>query len=500
VNGRPAIRGGLRLDGHKSRPLTRPILAVPAPRTAILALDQGSGEPSQPLLDPGATVRAGTRVASGCGASADLHAPISGRLREYATLPTANGPGRCLVIEGDDRDEPDPALAAIEWRALDADALLERLAGGGVAGLGGAAFPAAGKLALARAAGVEWLILNGAECEPWICCDDALMRERAADVVLGAQVMLAACGAARATIAVEDDKPEALAALAAALAATPDAPIEIRALPAIFPLGAEGQLIAAVTGREVPHDGLPPRVGVVCQNVGTAAAVADLVSRGTPCISRIVTVSGSGVQAPANVQARIGTPIAELIAACGGYSPERSPERLVAGGSLTGRPLASDSVPVTKGLNCVIVAAAGDLPPRAAEMPCIRCGDCAAVCPVALLPQQLHRAAQAGDAAGLARFGLADCIECGCCDYVCPSAIPLTARFRAARERSRLHEQERHRALEARERYERHRARLARRAEEERSAFEQARRLARGDGTTSGPGQDSGRSRDPDRD
>jgi len=496
VIGRPAMRGGLRLDGHKSRPLARPVHAAPAPRTAILALDQGSGEQSEPLLLPGATVRVGTRVAAGRAASADLHAPISGRLREYATLPTPNGPGRCLVIDSDGRDERDASLAAIDWRALDGHALLERIAAGGIAGLGGAAYPTAGKLASALAAGVDWLVVNGAECEPWICCDDALMRERAADVVLGAQVMLAACGAGRATIAVEDDKPQALAALAAALAAAPDPRIEIRALPAVFPLGAEVPLIAAVTGREVPHDGLPPEVGVVCQNVGTAAAVAQLVSVGTPCISRVVTITGSGVRSPANVEARIGTPVAELVAACGGYSATPGPERLVAGGSLTGRALASDSVAVTKGLNCVIVAAAGDLPARPAEMPCIRCGDCATVCPVALLPQQLHRAAQAGDAAGLARHGLADCIECGCCDYVCPSAIPLTARFRAARERSRVHEQERRRALEARGRYERHRARLARQSEDERRAFEEARRLARGEGAPGEAARGAGGDRD----
>ena len=480
------MRGGLRLEGHKSAPLARPVLVAPAPRTAVLALGQGSGEPAEPLLGPGAPVGIGTRVAAGRGAAADLHAPVSGRVRGIEVLPTPGGPGRCLVIDSDGRGERDPALAPLPWAGLEPAALLDALAAGGIAGLGGAAFPAAGKLALAREAGAEWLLVNGAECEPWICCDDALMRERAADVVLGTQVMLAACGAGRATIAVEDDKPEAIAALEAALASAQDPRLEVRVLPAVFPLGAEGLLIAAVTGREVPQQGLPPQVGVVCQNVGTAAAVARLVTGGLPCVSRIVTVTGSGVHRPANVAARLGTPVAELVEACGGYTHAPPPVRLVAGGSLTGQALPTDAVPVTKGLNCVIAATAADLPARAAEMPCIRCGDCAAVCPVSLLPQQLHRAAQAGDAAGLARYGLADCIECGCCDYVCPSAIPLTARFRAARERQRLHEQERRRALEARARYERHRTRLEAQAEQERRAFEEARRRARG--SDPGPG------------
>jgi electron transport complex protein RnfC len=493
------MRGGLRLEGHKRHPFEQPLLVAPAPRRAILALDQGSGGPSEPVVVPGDAVRVGTRVAAGRGAAADLHAPVSGRVRELAMWPTLRGTGRCLVIDNDGHDTRDPALVPLDWRGLEGPALLAQLAAGGIAGLGGAAFPAADKLALAREAGVDWLVLNGAECEPWICCDDALMRERAADVVIGAQVMLAACGSGRATIAVEEDKPEALAALGAALAAASDARLELLALPVTYPLGAEGLLIAAVTGREVPHDGLPPQVGVVCQNVGTAASVARLVTDGQPCVSRIVTITGGGVRRPANVEARLGTPVAELIAACGGYAEEPPPQRLVAGGSFTGRALATDAVAVTKGLNCVIAATAADLPARGAEMPCIRCGDCATVCPVGLLPQQLHRAAQADDDVGLGRHGLADCIECGCCDYVCPSAIPLTARFQAARERRRLHGEEQRRAFEARGRYERHRARLAAEADDERRAFEEARRRARGEHPphrTQGPEADDRRGPD----
>jgi electron transport complex protein RnfC len=248
----------------------------------------------------------------------------------------------------------------------------------------------------------------------------------------------------------------------------------------VFPLGAEGALVTAVTGREVPHDGLPPQVGVICQNVGTAAAIARLVQDGQPVISRIVTVTGSGVREPCNVEARVGTPIGELIAACGGSAGPGL--RHIAGGSLTGRILQSDAVPVTKGLNCVLVATSEDLPARGREMPCIRCGDCATVCPAGLLPQQLHAAARADDMAGLARYGLSACIECGCCDYVCPSAIPLTARFRTAREQQHLQDMERRRAL-AKARYERHQRRLAEQTEAERRAFDEARRRARGSGT-----------------
>jgi electron transport complex protein RnfC len=479
---RSELRGGLQLEAHKALPLRHPVVQLPAPRTVVLALDQGSGQESEPAVRPGQAVRIGTPVAAQRGAAAALHSPVSGTVREITPRPTLRGTGRCIVIDNDGRDERDPALLPCDWRSLAGEDLLERIATGGVAGLGGGAFPTAVKLGLARRTGVELLLLNGAECEPWICCDDALMRERAADVVLGAQVMLAACGAARCIIAVEDDKPQAIAALGAALATAADARLELRSLPAVFPLGAEGPLVAAVTGREVPHDGLPPQVGVVCQNVATAAAVARLVRDGMPVVSRVVTVTGSGVLDPANVEARLGTPIAELIAASG--SCAEGERRLIAGGSLTGRALDDAAVPVTKGLNCVLAATPSDLPRRGAEMPCIRCGDCATVCPARLLPQQLHRAAQFDDVEALDRFGLGACIECGCCDYVCPSAIPLTARFRAARERQRLRDLERERAAQAKSRYERHQRRLAEQAEAEHRAFDEARRRARGDSPT----------------
>lgn len=469
---------GLRLDSHKSRPLEGPVRVVPPPATLVLALDQGSGEDALPVVRPGEAVRLGSVVAAATGAAAALHSPVSGTVREIAVRPTPRGTGRCIVIDNDGRDDPETPAAPIDWRAMDDTALIERIAAAGAAGLGGAAFPTATKLALARAAGAELLLLNGAECEPWICCDAALMHERAADVVLGTQVMLAAAGAQRCVIAIEDDKPEAVAAVESALRAAGDARIEVRVLPAVFPLGAEGPLVAAVTGREVPHDGWPPQIGVVCQNVATAAAIACLVRDGRPVMSRIVTVTGSGVHQPANVEARIGTSVERLVAACGGYTATEL--RRIAGGSLTGRTIGGDDVPVTKGMNCMLLATDADLPARGPEMPCIRCGDCATVCPSSLLPQQLHVAARADDSAGLARFGLSACIECGCCDYVCPSAIPLTARFRAARERQHLADRERQRALEAKARYERHQRRLAEQAEAERQAFDAARRRARG--------------------
>jgi electron transport complex protein RnfC len=477
MSARSPIRGGLRLQGHKAGLAAAPIRVLPPPRTVLLALDQqGSGAEAEPVVQPGQFVLLGTVVARRHGTAADLHASVSGTVRSIAHCSTMRGRSRCIVVDSDGRDERAPAPGHTDWRGLTAWELVELIAAAGIAGLGGAAFPTASKLELARAAGVEWLLLNGAECEPWICCDAALMRERAADVLLGAQVMLAACGAGRCTVAIEDDKPEAIEALRSAIAAAGDERLSLHVLPAVFPVGAEGPLVTAVTGREVPLDGWPPQVGVVCQNVATAAAVARAVCRREPLVSRVVTVTGSGVRAPANVEARIGTPLADLIEACGGCAAP--PALLVAGGSLTGHRLDDDAVALTKGFNCAIVATTADLPPRRKEMPCIRCGDCASACPAGLLPQQLHRHALAGDSDGLRRFGLGACIECGCCDYVCPSAIPLTASFRAARLQLDAARAERRRALEARERFERHQQRLAERAEAERSAFDEARRRA----------------------
>ncbi len=469
--------GGLRLESHKALAMQLRLRAATAPGRAVVALDQGGG--AQSLIRAGARVFVGTPIARPSGGTAAvIHSPVAGVVREISVRETAAGTLPCVVIDNDGSETSDPRIEAPDLEALGPADLIEGIREAGIVGLGGAAFPTGAKLATALAQSVEHLVLNGAECEPWISCDDALMRERADDVALGARVMMRACGARRATIAVEDDKPEAIEALRTALSALGDDRLQVVALPALYPAGAERQLLAAVTGREVPHDALPPSVGLLCQNVGTAAAVASWARTGAPCIGRVVTVTGSGVSQPANLEARIGTPLAALVADCGGYCGE--PRRLIAGGSMTGIALATDEVALTKAMNCILVATRADLVPRGAEMPCIRCGDCASACPAGLLPQQLHRAVRSRDAAQLERYGLADCIECGCCDYVCPSRIPLTSRFRAARVEAQARLVELQRAAESRQRFEQRERRLAAQADAERRAFEEARRRARG--------------------
>jgi Na+-translocating ferredoxin:NAD+ oxidoreductase subunit C len=473
---------GLRLPSLKAGPMHQPLRQAPSPALAVVALDQGSGTAAVPTVSAGASVRLGTLIGMAHDFSAvPVRAPVSGVVRAVEIRETAGagGSGACVVIDNDGSDEPEREFTPVDWQSMHADELLEAIRDAGIAGLGGGAFPTAAKLERARSRAVPHLVLNGAECEPWICCDDALMRARADDVLHGAAVMLKASGASHCTIVIEDDKPEAIAAVRAAIAATGDDRIELLSLDAIYPAGAERQLLAAATGIEVPHDSLPTAAGLVCQNVGTAAAVSRFVRTGAPLTTRIVTVTGSGVLRPANLEARIGTPVAGLVEACGGYVSD--PQRLLAGGIMTGRAIATDAVPITQAINCIVAAASADLAARVAESPCIRCGDCATVCPAGLLPQQLHRGIVSANATLVERHGLEDCIECGCCDYVCPSGIPLTAVFREARAEARVRHDERRRADEARARHARHQARIEAAAESERREFEAARRRARGE-------------------
>jgi electron transport complex protein RnfC len=303
---------------------------------------------------------------------------------------------------------------------------------GGLVGLGGAAFPTATKLEQGAASQVKELILNGAESEPYITCDQVLMETRAAEIVAGAQILLHALEADRCRIAIEDDKPRALASIRSALAHLSDSRISVVALPSVYPAGWEGQLVASLTGREIPRGKLPADIGVICQNVATASAVAAWIMRGEPLTRRIVTVAGGGVQQPRNLEARVGTSLANLIAECGGY--RKGAAALIVGGPMMGLSVPSDEIPLVKSTNCVLVTLPSELQERE-TLPCIRCGDCSLVCPAGLLPQQLDWYAREDNGNALLDLGLWDCIECGCCDYVCPSQIPLAEHFRRAKQR-----------------------------------------------------------------
>jgi len=367
--------------------------------------------------------------------AAELHAPTSGRVVaiEERQAPRLDGAfSVCLIIDSDGEDQPYLGFERIEhYAGLPPRVILERVRAAGIVGLGGAVFPTHIKLNLPPDFDCEVLILNGAECEPYISCDMSMICERAADIVKGAQVMMYTLGVTRCMIAIESDKEEAGTALELAIEDEGDDRIELTPVDPIYPAGCEKQLIKVLLNREVPANGLPPDVGCVCHNIGTAYAVKQAVIDALPLISRVVTVTGPGIKHPQNLEVRLGTPISDLIQQCGGYTEDAT--RLLMGGPMMGIALASDEMPVVKACNCILVLTDTEVGAKGDEMPCIRCGECSTACPSRLLPQQLHWYGRNSDEEQLIEHSLFDCIECGCCDLVCPSNIPLTQSFRDAK-------------------------------------------------------------------
>ena len=476
------LHGGLRLLGHKQESTEQAIRNVPVPSQLILPIEQHVGEPAQPVVGVGDRVLKGQLVAEPDGElGAPVHASSSGTVVAIERWPVSRRQGDkapCIVIECDGRDEAIPDEPRADYASQAPADLLLSILDGGIVGLGGAVFPTAQKLMQARTCDTEYLILNGVECEPYISCDDALMRERAPEILSGAQVLMHALQVNTCYVTVESDKPEAIARLGEVLAGLDDPRIVLKQVPTIYPSGAEDQLVQLVTNREVPSGGLPTDIGCIVQNVGTAAAIHDWIVCGEPLISRVTTITGDGVASPVNVRARIGTPIEEVIAYAGGYTD--SVRHLIIGGPMTGKFVSTDEVPLVKASNCVLAVSA--TPDTGDELPCIRCGDCAAVCPVQLLPQQLFWYACADDEKKMRDFGLLDCIECGCCDLVCPSHIPLTADFRIAKGRIRELADEKARAARARQRFEARSQRLDKEQQDRNAELARQKESAKGAG------------------
>ena len=457
------LHGGLRLAAHKSQSTGLPIQSPPLPEQLILPIDQHVGDPAQPLVGIGERVLKGQLLAESPGTlGAPVHASSSGKVVAIEPWPVASRhgePAPCIVIECDGEDRAVESWEQpIPYAELPGNTVLQNIMQGGIVGLGGAVYPTAQKLMQAVSGDLDYLILNGAECEPYISCDDMLMRERAHDIVSGANVLLHALGLDCAYIVVESDKPAAIQQLAAAMTDVGDERLSLKQIPTIYPSGGEDQLVQLVTNREVPSGGLPTDIGCLVQNVGTAAAIHDWLQNGEPLISRITTITGDGIANPMNVRARIGTPISELAKFAGGYT--ENARHLVIGGPMTGKSVITDRVPLVKATNCILVMS--ERPAAGPELPCIRCGECAAVCPVQLLPQQIFWYACADEEEPLREYGLTDCIECGCCDLVCPSHIPLTYDFRMAKARIRELEDQKARAERARRRFEARNERLQR--------------------------------------
>ena len=457
------FHGGLHLDGHKAESNGSAVQEPALPQRLILPLQQHIGQIAECAVQVGDSVLKGQLIARASDyVSANIHAPTSGTIVEIAELPVAHPSGLdapCLVIASDGDDRWAELPAPLDYLQTDPAELRERLRWAGIVGLGGAVFPTSVKTNTAGKP-VDTLVINAAECEPYITCDDRLMREQPEEVIRGALILQRVVGARRVLIGIEDNKPEAIEQLNACLAQQDRHDFEIRVLPTKYPSGGEKQLIHLLTGIEVPSQGLPLDVGVICQNVATCASVADAVLRGRPLISRIVTLTGQGMQKPGNFRALIGTSVGELITQAGGYRDKVS--RLLMGGPMMGFALHHDRVPVTKGSNCFIATTESEMPSPASAQPCIRCGECVKVCPAQLLPQQLYWYARARDFDKTQDYHLFDCIECGCCAHVCPANIPLVHYYRFAKTEVWAAERERQQADLARRRHEFREARLAR--------------------------------------
>jgi electron transport complex protein RnfC len=469
------FHGGIHPPSNKTQSTRAPIARVPLPSRLVVPFQQHAGEMAKPVVKPGDRVLKGQLIGMPEGpVSSAVHAPTSGEIAavDMQLVPHPSGlVNLCATLISDGKDEWTDRTP-VDYRDHDPIKLQRMLRMAGIVGLGGAAFPSDIKLRIGKEK-ICTLILNGAECEPYITCDDMLMRERALAIVQGAEMLRSMMDADEVVIGVEDNKPEAIAALTLALESA-DLPVEIAgrhevaSIPTIYPGGSVKQLIKVLTGLEVPSGKLPTDIGVQCFNVATAYSVYRALAHGEPLVSRIVTVTGN-VRQPRNYEALIGTPIDEIVALA---EPLTDTNGYIMGGPMMGFPLPSVHVPMVKASNCIIASSDKMFQTPPPPMPCIRCTRCVEVCPAELQPQDLFWFAQSREFGKAQAFNLFDCIECGACSYVCPSRIPLVQYYRFAKSEIRAREQEKRLADEARERHEYHELRL------EREKNEKAAKLA----------------------
>lgn len=422
------FRGGIHPNYHKDTTKQKPIENVSLPKQVVLLTGQHIGAPAEPIVKVKDTVKRGQKVAEAKSfVSAPVHASISGKVVAVEPRPhPGGGVGMAVVIESDGLDEvfedikPPKPLSE-----LTPDEIKNLIRESGITGLGGAGFPTQVKISPPPDKKVDIIVVNGAECEPYITADHRLMLENPEDIILGLEALMKATGVKRAAIGIEDNKPDAIEAMEKARKGKEE--IKVEALATKYPQGGEKQLINAITGRQVPSGGLPADVGVIVNNASTCAAVAQVLKTGMPLTERITTVSGSGISEPKNLKIRIGIPLKDIIEECGGFKGD--PAKVLMGGPMMGLTQSLLEAPAIKGTSGLLVLDKADAKYYEPSN-CIRCSRCVDACPIHLLPTTLGKLAEKQRWADAEDYNAMDCIECGCCSFVCPSHIPLTQLIR----------------------------------------------------------------------
>ncbi len=427
------IRGGIHPEYRKELASEKAIVVLPMPHSLYIPLQQHIGAPAEVLVKEGDRVKKGQMIARSQGAvSAPQHASTSGTIKAITEVPAPHPSGlpqTTIIIEADGLDEWGELPPSIEDPFVtDPAELRARVAQSGIVGMGGAAFPAAVKLGLGAQKKLDTLLLNGAECEPYLTCDDRLMREYADEIIDGARIMARALGTPRIVIGIEENKPQAAEIMTRAAAAFPM--IEVFTVPVQYPMGSERHLVQAITGLETPARKLTADLGIVVHNVATTRAVHHAVRFGRPLLARVVTVSGAAIRTPNNILTPIGARVTDLIDFCGGFVAR--PESIVNGGPMMGQPLSSLEAPVVKGTSGILALTAEEINDKPTS-PCIRCGTCVTICPCGLSPLDMAAFIKKDKLDVSAKLGVMDCVSCGSCSWACPSHIPLVHYFNYAK-------------------------------------------------------------------
>lgn len=452
--------GGIHPPEMKLQSSRVPVRIATLPEQLIVPLQQHLGPEGELRVSTGERVLKGQPLTVGRGRTMPVHAPTSGVITAIAPHTTAHPSGlaeMCVHITPDGEDRWREQQPWADYSLRDKTALLERIHQAGIAGLGGAGFPTASKLQ-GGLSSVTTLIINAAECEPYITADDRLMQEHASEVVLGIQILMYLLQPQQVLIGIEDNKPEAIAALQHALRGQDE--MQLRVIPTKYPSGGAKQLTKILTGKEVPFGKHSSSIGVLMQNVGTVVAIKRSIIDDEPLIERVVTLTGDALSKPGNFWARIGTPVLHLLKLAG-FTPQNQP-MVIMGGPLMGFTLPSLDVPIVKISNCILAPTEAEMGLSEPEQSCIRCGLCVDACPAGLLPQQLYWFSRGEEHEKARNHNIFDCIECGACAYVCPSNIPLVQYYRQEKAEIRTLDQEAERAAQAKARFEAKQARLER--------------------------------------